>query len=278
VNVSVAGGEDFVTWSLTDNKSAVHLYTQDASLTSETNSAYDLANWSLLAVVLERVDVSGTYTIHHYQNGSLELKQEDTTVISPILDKSEFNHLIGAEYDFDTALAPAAFFHGYMYEFKVLTGVSDGGVSEVSTPSCGGSGYCVNCPATPGCSDSGSPVCLVACGTDEYLDDQGECTNCHDDCSATGCRNNVNCHLCSDDLCATCDTYDGVCNPDGCIPNAELVDQTCQCITGFDYIANTRECLPECYDYCNQCDRENPFNCVDCQDGYFKTPGSDICV
>ena len=103
------------------------------------------------------------------------------------------------------------------------------------------------------------------CGINEtYLD--GVCEPCDERCP-DGCVRTTDCNPCDDYLCADCEDFSSICEPEGCIENAVLNGDVCECNDPNYYqidLAICAECVTEGCEVCSV-----STECEVCKDGFY---------
>ena len=189
------------------------------------------------------------------------LEQSDTTAILGALQQGDGSQLIRNE-----------FFTGYVFCFYIAAeNVGTSLISDDISTSCDLG--CSICPETSEATDS----CLWTCGTNKYAEtgSYSTCQNCS--CGAgshinswDGCRDSLDCNICSNDLCLQCDDFSddslcGDCKSNTEDPATQAGDCICDSITAFDSSQGICTCAPECAT-CTTLDR---FHCPTCASGYY---------
>ncbi|OMJ93788.1 hypothetical protein SteCoe_3237 [Stentor coeruleus] len=132
-----------------------------------------------------------------------------------------------------------------------------------------------NSQSDPDCLLWNNQFCLPECLISEYWlgPDYDQCESCPISCQ-NGCRNNLTCNICYDQLCENClDFLDGSCIK--CAENAANTELcTCQEPSNLYVIENrcvickenefyNETACAKCPDRCGKCDREKCFKCVE---------------
>ena len=101
------------------------------------------------------------------------------------------------------------------------------------------------------------------------VDQTADCEQCPEECEQ-GCVNTDNCNPCLDPNCEKCQSFEGPCAPDSCIPDSVFNEVTfeCECNPPNYYHTDTGLCKP-CIADCKECSRSD--TCQVCQDGYYLT-------
>ena len=177
---------------------------------------------------------------------------------------SDYVFTIGAEYV--SASSIGAYFHGFLYEFRIYNSNHDPS-SLLQSSGCSGFGGCTYCP-----SDN-SGQCLPICKINEYWDEENNsCETCHENCQETGCvRNDSFCNLCSDQKCKACED---VSTCDVCIKNASGPPD-CECDSKY-YWNSSAEVCDLCTGNCDSCTNSAFNNCTQCSTNYYLV--SKVCL
>ena len=130
---------------------------------------------------------------------------------------------------------------GFLYSLNAYNMAKTGIAFEYSDGICGSGGYA---------------GCLWDCGKDLFLDDDGVCQSCGDDCGF-GCIETSSCNLCLEKECLTCTSFSSsTCismNSSNCAPGWPLYDEYTDC----------------CSTGCFNCDGPFDFSCTSCYSGQY---------
>ena len=200
--------------------------------------------WTQVAVSVDQVNGSVVF----YQNGASTTSQ---TLITSHIDSPDSIKQIGVGYQ------------GFMYSICITHSAVDTFLVDTNCEGTLGTGYA---PASP------QDACLLDVGIEDYLSEDGSIQPCTVDCP-DGCRYPYHCRQCDDLQCEGCTDY-SVCDVDGCINDAVIVADDCQCQDPnpvyFLVDAVCGVCLPGC----QECD--NFVTCITCFDSWYLTE-SEIC-
>ena len=189
-----------------------------------------------------------------------------------MIDISTNDHLIGAEHvagDADSKqISTTDNFNGFLWSLKIYATEIKDWLNEITTSVTCPNG-CTVCPMG-GCFGS-LGECVSNCDLNQFLPD---CESCPLECS-DGCVRAENCSPCEDDECEICSGF-GADQCTQCIDNASGTDD-CECDPPFYFVIETHSCN-ECHPYCLVCTDTTNSSCSECRDGFFKQPGSSICL
>ena len=231
---------------------------------SHRHGAYEVTLWYNFAVAVTRAD--GQSTVQLYINNAAV--GQPLTLDSLIIDSPDNLHTFGTG------------FNGLLYRMCVYQYVKTNFVLDD----------------------------LSNCDLDEIPQDDGSCLPCNEGCEE-GCIRQTDCRPCEDFLCGSCPaSFSGPCDPDGCIEGAVWEDGVCackdpnyyqvdidicdvcqndvcaqcdvstECIVCIEsyYLGDGNQCYP-CDPRCKTCENETNENCEECNNGYYKQPGTNTC-
>lgn len=193
----------------------------------DPNQSYAWQDWSLISVVGVWDNAQQETIIRFYSDN---VPRGTATFKGVFVDSINNNHWLGTERSVTEVVTNnestfiqilESYFHGLMYGFCAYNYPIDDFDGKISFNSiCPTGDRCVICPM----GDDSSPVCLLDCSYNQYLNDFGECTDCVG-CTA-GCFREQNCNTCVDPLCNICDDFE-IC--DICVSNASKDPETGMC-------------------------------------------------
>lgn len=249
--------------------------TSDSNTMSVTGTDGEIVekDWSYVAFCTQwnKNLLTSTYSV------SVNLNAAVTDSNGVMLNDEPTNgKLMGAE---NNVLIPGSFvkanyYTGMIWEFCVYATYLDTHDDFIAPPdTCDELNLCVTCPP--------SDECLIDCDWNEFRDAETlECLPCREDC-LEGCQEAAHCNVCEDERCDSCFPAWKDCQ--ACIENAEFrPEPECYCMDTYSYDNETNSCV-QCHVACDSCEEIvngniNNFSCLECAEGYFKIPGTTICM
>jgi hypothetical protein len=180
LNLTIEGGKPNIRYS--------HGTDPKFELTSDTTVSDN--DWHLLGFSVDYSSESEQTTVAITVDGGNEKSLTTDPGIIFYQDGQNFVSYVGAKIgdtflDVDLSL----FYEGHIWSFcldQMYT--SNYSSYYTTTPGCSVGPYCTTCP-----EDVGVATCLIDCDWDQYLNEEGECTDCTlDDCGA--CMRADNCN------------------------------------------------------------------------------------
>ena len=229
------------------------------------------------------LDTSGAIPTETSATASLELFIDDASV-----GTSNFNDVYFKEYfesrtyigmervwDGSASNEPGRFFNGFIYELTVWNLQKDFTADILSTFSlcdCDVGGV-----ANDACLSTGN--CISTCAMDTFQDG-ASCTACDVSCNGNCVRTGtgVNCNLCDNMICDTCDTFLSPGDCQTCATNAELTTAADDCQCDSTHVLQTPEYECTCATECDACTALDIYHCTVCNAGSLKQDGAIFCL
>ena len=145
-------------------------------------------------------------------------------LLALFIDSQDYTHKIGINYT------------GFLYSLMIRNEYSTEFDID-SNPACD-----VDYESVPSPKD----VCLSECKYNELIGTDKSCLPCEEGC-ITGCIRDTDCRNCLDELCRQCDTFS---NCIQCLPGAQLLSGSCQCMEGLTFDQEAERC-GDCNDNCS---------------------------
>ena len=182
---------------------------------TDPNQAYAYLQWSFISM---RAEWDNELRITNVRMGSDGFPRGDITFDDVIQDNISHIHMIGAEFNTQNGLPVLAnLYNGFIFEFCIYSAGFDIFEDLIADNSlCPIGDRCLVCPYV---ADTAT-VCLIDCEWDEFLNDDGFCTDCIG-CD-NGCLSAASCGGCIDKMCKVCEEWI-VCTE--CMDNASIHPQ-----------------------------------------------------
>ena len=220
------------------------IYSGDSKTLTVNGKSLSLNTWTELVLVFKRNGRSST--ARFYVNGK--------TLAKAFAYKSYLDEGLDQKFKLGYSVSQSTSFDGFIYEFIIFN--YEIVPSDPETYSC----YCDQC------TQDGD--CLNDCEASEYIEDDGSCAACSDECPS-GCRSESNCGQNPDPY---CEKYTGFeskqctkCKKLGqltssgckCVDNSSMINKVCTCKDQYEELQNS--CVP-CYYHLQSSDIEGYFS------------------